>query len=496
VNWLSTISRKLLLTPFFYLLVALSFGPTMAEAASLTLNWADNSNNENGFKIERKTGTTGTFAQIATVGSSITSYTDSSVAAGTTYCYRVRAYNSTANSAYSNEVCGTTPTVQTFTLTVSKAGTGSGTVTSSPAGINCGAACAANYTSNQIVTLTATPAIGSSFAGWSGNADCADGSVTLNASKSCTATFNAQQQQYTLSVSKTGTGSGTITSTSPAGINCGATCAANYTSGQVVTLTATPASSSTFAGWSGNADCTDGSVTMNSTMTCIATFNLSAVTPVPNTTFVSQQYLDFLDREADAGGFAAWVNALDGGLPRASLIEAFMDSEEFFSEGKFIAQTYLGILTRDAEYSGFRDWLAALLAGLSHEQIVQTFLESGEFKARFGSSLTNGQFVERMYLNILLRSSDPNGLNYWVGQLNSGQMTRAQLALSFLDSDEFQNLSGSQNRVDVSLLYLDMLRRAPDSAGLSAWLEAMNAGMPLTSVIDGFLNSGEYKARF
>ena len=54
------------------------------------------------------------------------------------------------------------------TLTVAKAGTGSGTVTSSPAGINCGATCSASFPAATVVTLTAAPAAGSTFAGWSG----------------------------------------------------------------------------------------------------------------------------------------------------------------------------------------------------------------------------------------------------------------------------------------------------------------------------------------
>jgi hypothetical protein len=172
-----------------------------------------------------------------------------------------------------------------------------------------------------------------------------------------------------------------------------------------------------------------------------------------------------------------------------------MDSEEFYFGGKFIARTYLGILTRDAEYAGFRAWLEVLLDGMSREQIVQFFLDSGEFKAKFGSNLTNSQFVDRMYANVLLRSADVGGLNAWVGVLNSGQMTRAQVALSFLDSAEFQSLSVSQNRLDVSLLYFDLLRRDPDPGGFSAWVGALNSGVPRTSVIEGFLNSFEYEAR-
>jgi hypothetical protein len=165
-------------------------------------------------------------------------------------------------------------------------------------------------------------------------------------------------------------------------------------------------------------------------------------------------------------------------------------------EGKLIAQIYLGILARDAERTGFRNWLGALLAGLSLEQIVQGFLDSEEFQANFGSSLTNRQFVERMYNNALLRSSDPEGFSFWVGQLNSGQMTSAQVALSFLNSDEFQSLNPSQNRMNVSLLYFDILKRDPDAEGFSASVGALNSGVQLTLLINGFLTSAEYQAQF
>jgi hypothetical protein len=218
-------------------------------------------------------------------------------------------------------------------------------------------------------------------------------------------------------------------------------------------------------------------------------------TATTNSFFVRQQYVDFLDREPDAGGFSGWVDALNGGLTRANLIETFMDSEEFYFQGKFIARAYLGILTRDAEYAGFRAWLEVLLDGMSREQIVQFFLDSGEFKAKFGSNLTDAEFVDKMYTNVLLRSADTGGLNAWVGALNSGQITRAQVALSFLDSVEFQSLSVSQNRLDVSLLYFDLLRRDPDPGEFSAWVGALNSGLPFVSVIDAFLMSGEYQAQ-
>jgi YVTN family beta-propeller protein len=77
------------------------------------------------------------------------------------------------------------------TLIVAKAGTGIGRVTTSPEGIDCGTTCRASFDSGSVVTLNTIPDSGSSFAGWSGDADCSDNTVTLDANKSCTANFNS-----------------------------------------------------------------------------------------------------------------------------------------------------------------------------------------------------------------------------------------------------------------------------------------------------------------
>jgi hypothetical protein len=80
-----------------------------APPAQLTLTWQDNSTNETNFGVERKTGTGGTYAQIALAAANSTSYVDTSVTHGVTYCYRVDALNSAGASPYTNEVCGTAP---------------------------------------------------------------------------------------------------------------------------------------------------------------------------------------------------------------------------------------------------------------------------------------------------------------------------------------------------------------------------------------------------
>ncbi len=185
-------------------------------------------------------------------------------------------HNST-EQALLDAISARLPSSSTYTLSVTSAGTGSGVVSSSPAGISCGADCSEPYASGTVVTLTATPASGSTFAGWSGacsgTAAC---TVTMNGAASVTATFDTAGADYALTVAKAGSGSGTVSS-SPAGVNCGSACSASYSSGTVVTLAAAADTGSTFAGWSGacpgTAACT---VTMSGARSVTATFNTTA----------------------------------------------------------------------------------------------------------------------------------------------------------------------------------------------------------------------------
>lgn len=150
-----------------------------------------------------------------------------------------------------------------YNINVTKTGTGSGTVTSNITGINCGSKCSDSFISGSTVTLTASPDTGSLFQ-WSG-ACSGTGScpLTMNGDKAVTATFYLP----ILFVSKTGAGNGTITSL-PAGVDCGATCSANYNAGTPVTLNVSPDTGSTFLGWSGGG--------CSGTGPCIVTMNDSA----------------------------------------------------------------------------------------------------------------------------------------------------------------------------------------------------------------------------
>lgn len=136
------------------------------------------------------------------------------------------------------------------TLNVTLEGSGAGTVTTDPAGLDCGTTCVADFDRGTMIRVIATPMAGSNFTGFSGactgTADC---ELTMNMSHAVTATFDGDA--FPVTVTKTGMGQGTVTS-APGGINCGATCTASFGSGQLVELTAVPSASFVFLGWGGD----------------------------------------------------------------------------------------------------------------------------------------------------------------------------------------------------------------------------------------------------
>jgi uncharacterized repeat protein (TIGR02543 family) len=171
----------------------------------------------------------------------------------------------------------------TFTLSVSVSG--SGTVTGS--GINCGTGgslCSASFPTGTSVTLTATPASGATFSGWSGA--CAGSGVTttctltITAANSVTASFTSPTATVPLSVGVSG--SGTVTGP---GISCGngaSVCGASVAAGTTVTLTETPAAGATFTGW--------GSSCSGTATTCTVKVNTSTSVSASFTTVAASTY--------------------------------------------------------------------------------------------------------------------------------------------------------------------------------------------------------------
>jgi hypothetical protein len=165
-------------------------------------------------------------------------------------------------------------------LIVSLAGQGGGSVTASTGEIACPGVCAATLPSGALVTLTAAPNAGSTFAGWSGACAGTDPTcvVSMTSARNVSATFNlGGPSTYPLTVSVNGAAgaTGTVTST-PSGITCPGTCTGNYAAGSSVTLTAFSANNSIFIGW-------DGPCVSNTTNTPTCTVAMNAARSVAAT---------------------------------------------------------------------------------------------------------------------------------------------------------------------------------------------------------------------
>jgi len=223
--------------------------------------------------------------------------------------------NQTCTVTFTKEVMTPPPDDgSTYKLSVALGGTGTGSVTSEPAGIDCGINCSANYPKDVPVTLIATPADdGSQFDGWSEG--CLDGKVTAghNSVISCIARFRLIPT-YLLTVKKSGSGSGTIIS-EPAGIidcdgNCLETAYKSNTPIEVALFTK-PSPGSVFKGWIG--DCRqEGSVTLDSNKVCTAIFDGFGTLQFSSTT-------PTVEINEDRGALSLTVNRIKGSSGEVSV---------------------------------------------------------------------------------------------------------------------------------------------------------------------------------
>ncbi|MDD2712560.1 MAG: M12 family metallo-peptidase, partial [Simplicispira sp.] len=280
--------------------------------------------------------------------------------------------------------------VQNYALSVSRQGTGSGSVASTPAGIDCGSTCSASYAAGTSVTLSVQAASGSTFAGWGGacSGTASSCSVSMDSARSVTASFTAAPVQRLVTLSKSGTGTGSVTS-SPSGLSCSADCgvaSASFASTSAITLTAQAASGSTFAGWSGactgSNNCTIAAGASSASVT--ASFNTSSTGtgPLPDPVdFVTQQYQDFMRRAPDSAGLTYWVGQLNAGAStRAQLVESFMNSAQYKGRLAPIVRLYTAYFRRLPDYPGLMYWFNSMYpssgTGNSLGQVSQAFAQS------------------------------------------------------------------------------------------------------------------------
>lgn len=225
---------------------------------------------------------------------------------------------------------------------------------------------------------------------------------------------------------------------------------------------------------------------------------------------VYRLYRATLDRTPDAGGQLAWTaRLLAGGIDLQQAAAGFVASAEFqarygaTSNAQFVTLLYDNVLDRAPDAGGLASWVAALDAGRSRSQVVAGFSESAEFQnrteaaalavSRAGVQADWTDDVYRLYQAALDRAPDAGGLQNWTGALANGRGA-LEVAAGFVNSVEFQNRYGTTTNTQfITLLYNNVLDRAPDAAGLASWAGALtNGNLTRTDVLRGFAQSQEF----
>ncbi|HEV2802941.1 MAG TPA: DUF4394 domain-containing protein [Pyrinomonadaceae bacterium] len=230
----------------------------------------------------------------------------------------------------------------------------------------------------------------------------------------------------------------------------------------------------------------------------------SPTNPIDEPTFfVTQHYLDFLNRAPEAEGLAAWLRVLtncragDTSCDRVAVSSAFFLSPEYQTKGFYAIRFYLAAFGRLPTYREFIRDLYRLNGATAAESIAarglfaEEFTESEEF-TRIYDALSNANFVDRIIQNTGVTISNRDAL---VADLDAGRKTRAQVLREIVESNAVA--AATFNRAFVLSQYFGYLRRDPDTAGFNAWLAYLNANPnDYRTMVNGFVNSIEYRLRF
>jgi uncharacterized delta-60 repeat protein len=203
----------------------------------------------------------------------------------------------------------------------------------------------------------------------------------------------------------------------------------------------------------------------------------------PNAAFVTQVYLDLLQRSPDPGGLAHWTGLLEGGqASRQQVVQAIANSPEYHqNEIEFAYGLYLH---RTAAPGGLSGWSAFLASGGTYDQMRALILGSAEYLADAGG--TNDAFLTAVYRDLLGRGVDPVGSQGW-GQVLGNGVDRGAVAAAILRTHEGTG-------VEIAGLYQGLLHRAPDPTGLASDIAALHQGVPSDLLLAAIAGSDEYFA--
>ncbi len=203
-----------------------------------------------------------------------------------------------------------------------------------------------------------------------------------------------------------------------------------------------------------------------------------------NQRFLTQVYLDLLQRQPDAGGLAGFLAGLNAGVSRTQVVSTIENSQEYHLLE--VEKLYGLLLDRPADASGLTNWVAFLNQGGTSEQLEALILGSSEYFSRRGGGSNTG-YLTALYGDTLQRPVDSVGAQAWGQALASGTSPSAVAAavLGSLESD----------MDEVQALFHQLLRRNADPTGLSAFTDALQRGTANEAVLALIAGSDEYFGR-
>lgn len=204
---------------------------------------------------------------------------------------------------------------------------------------------------------------------------------------------------------------------------------------------------------------------------------LSAAPP----TFTPQLYTDLLQRAPDSQGLAFWQSALGQGASTFDVAQGFVNSREF--QANEVASLYGKLLHRAPDQVGLAVYLPFLAAGGSVQQVEAMILSSDEFFATQGGG-TNAGFLKALYLNVLDRTPDPIGQQFFMQALALGG-SRLDVATAISTSTE-----ADQDLVNSD--YMAYLNRPADAVGLGVFVSSLEHGTRIEDVLAMITESPEY----
>jgi len=210
--------------------------------------------------------------------------------------------------------------------------------------------------------------------------------------------------------------------------------------------------------------------------------------------FVMQLYRNFLFREGEDEGVTHWQSVLEQpNIERRDIVNRFRESEEMEVKVIPIIRLYFAYFNRLPDLDGLKYWINLMFFGSDLNTISEQFATSSEFQNQYGQ-LDDEGFIQLVYQNIFGRAADSEGLNFWLSQLADGVVTRGQMMADFSESTEYKKMT--ENAGDIIVLYLGLLNRMPDQNGVNYWIIQLDDDASLLDIIEFFLATSEYYERF